>query len=363
MSPLVSIVISVYNGADYLPRCTQAILAQTLPDWECLLVDDGSPDGVTPALCDEIAQSDPRFRAYHKENEGPDSGCWYGAQRARGQWIFYVDQDDLLPSYAIATALRAQEEYPHSMLLWRWCEDTADFVPPPTDGPLPVQLRRLEESGQMYMESLLYFTWGRLFSRDILLKYKIAPPPGVAYGGDLIFCMEYIRACAQEGFRDYAVLQTPLYFYETHNSQSVTTRLRPTYCDDELKTTAYLLKGFGPPLDIPERDFGRVLQSCMRTLAEGYGYVLYREEALSADQRVQKIKGCLHSQTMQELLAAFKAQKLYSPYRFWLAHGVWRPACWLAERKAVGSRWYDRLYWAGYWLHSLLTGKKDEPYL
>ena len=49
--PLVSIVIPVYKAEDLLPRCLDSILAQTMPDWECVMVDDGSPDG-SGAVCD-----------------------------------------------------------------------------------------------------------------------------------------------------------------------------------------------------------------------------------------------------------------------------------------------------------------------
>ena len=360
--PTVSIVISVYNGIDYLLRCTRAILEQTFCDWECLLVDDGSPDGVTPALCDEIGASDPRFRVFHKENGGADSGWRYGIEHARGEWIIFVDQDDLIPPWALETMLKAQQQNPSSMLLWRWCHDTAEWAAP-TQELLPVQHRSLSETGLLYTESLLYFAWARLFSREILLKHKVMPPPGITYGGDLIFCMEYIRACVKEGLEDYAVLQLPLYYYETGNQQSVTTRLRPTYCDDELVTTAYLLEGFSPPLSVPDEDFGRVLHSCVRTLAEGFAYVLYREEALSKGARREKVRRYLAHPALSRLLEAFRQRRLYSPYCFWLSHKWYRPACAIAHLKEASPRMYERLYWLGWWLHSFLTGKKDQPYL
>ena len=55
--PLVSIVIPVYKAEDLLPRCLDSILAQTMLDWECVMVDDGSPDG-SGAVCDRYAAQD-----------------------------------------------------------------------------------------------------------------------------------------------------------------------------------------------------------------------------------------------------------------------------------------------------------------
>ncbi len=55
MSIKVSIVVPIYKAEAYLPRCIQSILDQTIPDWECILVDDGSPDGCG-AICDQAAR-------------------------------------------------------------------------------------------------------------------------------------------------------------------------------------------------------------------------------------------------------------------------------------------------------------------
>ena len=68
-SPLVSIIVPVYNVEAYLSRCLESIAAQTFRDFECILVDDGSTDS-SPALCDEWAQRDPRFRVLHQKNGG-----------------------------------------------------------------------------------------------------------------------------------------------------------------------------------------------------------------------------------------------------------------------------------------------------
>ena len=61
MQPIVSIIVPVYNPGRYFSRCLSSVAAQTFRDWECILVDDGSPDG-SGALCDVCAEEDSRFR-------------------------------------------------------------------------------------------------------------------------------------------------------------------------------------------------------------------------------------------------------------------------------------------------------------
>ena len=87
--PKISIITTVYKTGHYLPLTVQSILAQTFTDFELLLVDDGSPDN-----SGEVA--DARIRVFHKENGGPASASNMGLDNARGDYIGFVDSDDLI---------------------------------------------------------------------------------------------------------------------------------------------------------------------------------------------------------------------------------------------------------------------------
>lgn len=91
--PLISVIVPVYKVEDYLPRCVDSLLAQTYPNLEIYLVDDGSPDrcGI---LCDEFAAADPRIRVIHKENGGLSSARNAGIDVAEGEYLGFVDSDD-----------------------------------------------------------------------------------------------------------------------------------------------------------------------------------------------------------------------------------------------------------------------------
>ena len=94
-TPAVSIITTVYDAKDYLPAAVASILAQTFTDFELLLVEDGSPNGCG-ALCDELAKTDPRIRVFHKPNGGPASAANVGLDNARGDYVGFVDSDDLI---------------------------------------------------------------------------------------------------------------------------------------------------------------------------------------------------------------------------------------------------------------------------
>lgn len=93
-APFFSIIIPVYNVAPYLRECLDSVLVQTFTDWECLCVDDGSTDE-SGAILDEYAQKDPRFRVFHQANAGVSAARNLGLDNAKGEWIGFLDGDDV----------------------------------------------------------------------------------------------------------------------------------------------------------------------------------------------------------------------------------------------------------------------------
>ena len=91
--PLVSIIVPVYKAEQWLHRCVDSILAQTMTDFELLLIDDGSPDK-SGEICDDYATKDSRIRVFHKENGGVSSARNLGLDNAQGEWISFIDADD-----------------------------------------------------------------------------------------------------------------------------------------------------------------------------------------------------------------------------------------------------------------------------
>ena len=89
----LSIIVPIYNVEPYLRKCIDSILTQTFTDFECILVDDGSPDNC-PAICDEYAKKDSRIRVIHKENGGLSDARNAGLDIAQGEYIGFVDSDD-----------------------------------------------------------------------------------------------------------------------------------------------------------------------------------------------------------------------------------------------------------------------------
>lgn len=94
-SPLISVIIPVFNVEKYLDQCLTSVLSQTYTNLEIILVDDGSLDH-SPELCDRYAILDTRIKIIHKKNGGQSSARNTGLNIATGEYISFVDSDDII---------------------------------------------------------------------------------------------------------------------------------------------------------------------------------------------------------------------------------------------------------------------------
>ncbi|WP_243688134.1 glycosyltransferase [Geotalea toluenoxydans] len=108
---LFSILVPSYNQANFLPATLDSILAQDYPNWEALVVNDGSTDG-TAAVMERYSSLDPRIRTFHQENGGVASALNVGLQHARGQWICWLSSDDLFEPGKLSLHLETIRNHP-----------------------------------------------------------------------------------------------------------------------------------------------------------------------------------------------------------------------------------------------------------
>jgi glycosyltransferase involved in cell wall biosynthesis len=96
----ISVIVPVYNVAPFLRKCIDCIIVQSFKDFELLLIDDGSHDE-SVTICDEYALKDSRIHVVHQINAGVTAARRKGVEMARGNWLCFVDGDDMLPEDAL----------------------------------------------------------------------------------------------------------------------------------------------------------------------------------------------------------------------------------------------------------------------
>jgi len=113
--PLVSIITPVYNGADYIGQTIESVLAQDYPNFELVIIDDGSTDNTKEVI---LRYNDERIRYLYQENKGVSSARNLAIKKAKGQYIMPLDSDDMMTPDSIASHLAEFEKHPEADLVY-----------------------------------------------------------------------------------------------------------------------------------------------------------------------------------------------------------------------------------------------------
>lgn len=192
LSPLISIIIPIYNGEKYLKVCLDSILAQTYTHFELILVDDGSTD-TSSQICDAYAESDSRVITYHISNGGVSHARNYGINVAKGGWITFIDCDDwITPDYLKDFA--SQNLEPSTLYIIQ-----ADKVENGKIKPWPYLYKegicKLKAGNERIIDKLLVYgtPWGKFFNSAVVKENKILFDEQISNHEDTLFYFEYIR--------------------------------------------------------------------------------------------------------------------------------------------------------------------------
>lgn len=177
-----SVVIPVYNVADYLRGCIDSVLANDCTDCEIILVDDGATDGICPGICDEYADRYPGLiRVIHQENRGLGGARNTGIEAARGDYLLFVDSDDTIVPDALTRLSAAVDSSGADIVAFNlYSDDGAGHLTPMkanhflSDSPFDLE-RRPE-----FLLSLPS-ACSRLWKRELFLSSGVRYPSRVWY--------------------------------------------------------------------------------------------------------------------------------------------------------------------------------------
>ena len=163
MENMITMVLSVYNTGQYLPKAIDTVLCQTCGDFEVILVDDGSTDG-SAAVCDEQAARSEKIRVFHKPNGGLSSARNFGIEHAKGDFTNGSEE-----VFGTAQALD-----------------------------------RL-----MQPASFCGYAWNKLYSMEVIRRHGLRFDTELGMAQDLHFAFRYLRLCSRVAYDP----QLPLYHY------------------------------------------------------------------------------------------------------------------------------------------------------
>ena len=232
----ISVIIPVYNVEQYLRRCVDSVLNQTMPDLEVILVDDGSPDQ-SPAICDQYAEEDGRVKVIHKPNGGLASARNAGLRRAKGEYVFFLDSDDWLEPDGMELLYQTAEEYHVDFVRYRairtgWpglAENAPCMVEPVRELSAGLYDRkrirdeifpRLLATPQLTMGAIVG-AWGSLYRHAFLKENELFFSEEVKFSEDQIFSARVVLASNR-----FCFIDTPCVYHYFYNPKSISKSFR-----------------------------------------------------------------------------------------------------------------------------------------
>ena len=206
-----SIIVPIYKAEKYICSCIESILNQRYTDFELFLIDDGSPDK-SGEICDNYAKEDKRISVFHQQNKGVSAARNTGLDNVSGQYVLFVDADDMLYPNALSVLKQKLDTSDVNLDLIQFSMNN-DYNIYETDDKFSEILNSKDyvQSGTMNV-----CIGGSLFNKDIIKINHLRFNEQIKYAEDQLFIFDYLKYS-----RSNIRINDVLYFYRINNDSAV----------------------------------------------------------------------------------------------------------------------------------------------
>lgn len=245
----ISVIVPVYNVESYLTECVSSILNQTFSDFECIVVDDGSTDS-SGKLCDDLSRKDERIRVIHQKNGGLSAARNTGLDAAKGQYISFVDSDDVVGTHFLEVLYSGIQKERTKISVCRytrfqdgkaygggsWTAHTAVWN-------FEKAASELSESGMDERAAYVTVMWNKLYDRELFRTLRF--PEGKLHEDE--FLIHHLLLDA----RRLCICDAEQYFYRQRSSSIMGSEqkldLRHSEVFDAFEERCRMFRGNVPP--------------------------------------------------------------------------------------------------------------------
>lgn len=313
-----SICVPAYNIERYLRECIDSILSQDFEDYELIIVDDGSTDA-TGKICDEYAEANSKIRVIHQSNKGLMLTRRSAIEVARGEYLLFVDSDDVLKAGALSRLNQSIEENGADLYIYRaetWYQNKRIPMRPPygVDG-----LVSKEEVLYNVLSSFAFNSiWTKAVQRSVLAEHLDEIYVKVNFSEDMIQTA-YILKYAES----IVILDDILYQYRLRRSSMVHTKVSESVMLESLETlhkVEDILKEYViPQLNVSSYNWENELLNHQRNALKNFLEHVYRNNLteLSLSQKTELYNSLKKSEEVTRLMTPeiIERLNLYNRYR------------------------------------------------
>lgn len=244
MNPKVSIIVPIYNVETYLHKCIDSILSQTFKDFELILVDDGSTDNCGK-ICDQYAQQDARVVVIHKKNGGVSSARNNGIELAKGEYIAFVDPDDVIEQNMYEVLVHYSIKHNAEMVVCQYTlidEANGSTKVPQVWEQVDCVIDNKTIINKIIPNLLVNNTfslvpcYNKLYKKTVFDNYYIRFDENKSYGEDR--CLNYALLPL---IKSLVFIDQPLYVYIRHQRDSLSRVFREDYYTYILEDKDFLI--------------------------------------------------------------------------------------------------------------------------
>ena len=251
----VSIIIPIYNSEKTLNRLLDSVLNQSYKNLEIILINDGSTDN-SLKIINSFGKKDKRISIINQKNQGVSNSRNTGLKVATGKYILFLDSDDYIDKNLIKTVLSIFKENKVDLVTYGFY--TEIYGQKLISNHKTCLLKNKESIKNnlinLWKTHMLYNVWNKIYKKEIIDTYNIKFP-NYDYGEDIKFNMDYI-----EKSESLYNLETPLYYYNRENDNSLTNQYRENLFNIKLEEQERFINHF-KTFDLKKEKYNYFLSS------------------------------------------------------------------------------------------------------
>ena len=288
-NPLVSIIIPCYNAQKYIDACINSLIEQTYQNWEAILINDGSTDN-TLELIKNFESKDDRIIVFSQDNAGPSSARNKGINNATGEFIFFLDADDILINNAISTLVSTYNNndiITGATITFSFSGEKiikGSYLYSPKEGNISFKNENHEVLIRTMESGLTPVPHNKLYKREFINKHQLRFKFGVLHEDELWFFETMLLA------RNVKFIDTETYLYRTDNLGSITNNMHDENLDSYIQIMQEIVRKYSK-----HKKFGIIAKWYVVYIKKIFLDFVVRDRAKLSDVIISKLELALKS--------------------------------------------------------------------